>query len=179
MYLRFIYPSPFHKPSFIEILFVLERFTYRKIYSRTAFQMVVIQICIRCIKSVYTSGCLLHYLITVVLRIEYNSVGLNTVPTLGSRIVLHEIYPFFRFLYLLMLIHVPLRNVNLVSVIKRFKYLKLVVKVIKYNGSGMFLQQLQQYSLTCFIAVHDLAPDITKFCCVLYGFIFKRIPSVA
>ena len=113
--------------------------------------MKIVKVCELGVQPVNASGCLFHHLVGVVLGVKYNGVGRNTVPPLGSGIVLNQVDPVIALRNWLVLVPVPFRNFGFFAIVETFQDLQFVVEVIEYNGFWMVLDDLQQGNLPGFV----------------------------
>lgn len=78
--------------------------------------MIVEQVLVRCVQPVDSACSLLHNFVGVVLRVEYDGIGLDAVPTFCARIVLDQVYPLLTVRDWLVLMAVPLRYFRITAI---------------------------------------------------------------
>ena len=109
------------------------------------------------IKPVDSSGCLLHNLIAIVLRVEYNRVSLDTIPTLTSGSILNQIYPSFAIRNRLMLMTVPFGYLYVLAIVQILQNIQFVVEVVEYDYSRMVFDNLHDSYLSRVVRINHFA----------------------
>ena len=104
--------GPTDKLALIEVLLLGQSLADGEVNPGKALQVVVVEIPVGCVQPVNPSGRLRGNLVGILLRVEYNGVRGNAVPTLTAGGVLDEVHPLFSGRDFLVLVTVPLRNLR-------------------------------------------------------------------
>ena len=102
--------------------------------------MIIVQIGIRGIQAVNSSGCLFHHFVGIILGVQYNRISFVTVPPSTTDGLLHTLSPALPLRIRMMFVSVPFGELYILAIIQTLENIEFIVKVVKYDGSRMLLQ---------------------------------------
>ena len=107
------------------------------------------------VHAVDSSSSLLHDLVRVVQAVEYDGIGRDAVPSLGSGGVLHQVYPGPALGQRIVVLTVPFGGGNMQSFAKFTKTIQFGRQIVEYDDPGMLFDDLRFLVKPSCIRVHQ------------------------
>ena len=139
--------------------------------------MIVEQVLVRCIQPVDSACSLLHNFVGVVLRVEYDGIGLDAVPTFCTSIILDQIYPLLTVRDWLVLMAVPLGHLYFLTIWQIHEHTQLIVKIIEDDDSGSGAANIKNFLRPSWVCIHQFPQQITKLAGSLNGLVLPQVPT--